>query len=72
VLKSEDSKHLRESSELLAEIMMLMASSNEVESENTLTVNELRLELGKRKLDADGSKEALLSRLEEAKRPRTE
>jgi len=67
VLKSEHSKRLKESGELLAEMLMQVSSS----SASTLTVNELRLELGKRQLDVDGSKEVLMSRLEEAKRQRT-
>ena len=68
VLKSEHSLRLRESNELLTEVVVL---SNEVDE--TLNVNELRKELGKRKLDVDGSKEVLLSRLEIAnKRQRTE
>jgi len=70
VLKHVSSQRLRESSELLSEIVMTMAESNT--DDETLSVNELRLELGKRKLDVDGSKEALLSRLEEAKRQKTE
>ena len=69
-LKSEHSKPLKESGELLAEILMLVSNSNE--DRETLAVNELRLELSKRKLDVDGSKEVLISRLEEAKRQRTE
>ena len=70
VLKSEYSKPLKESGELLAEILMLVSDNNE--DRETLAVNELRLELSKRKLDVDGSKEVLISRLEEAKRQRTE
>eukprot|EP00956_Cyclotella_meneghiniana_P016812 scaffold26860_cov62-Cyclotella_meneghiniana.AAC.7 len=70
VIESEHSKCLKESGELLAEIMVLFAGGNE--GEETLTVNELRKELGKRDLDVDGSKEALVARLEEAKRQRTE
>eukprot|EP00956_Cyclotella_meneghiniana_P006245 scaffold8150_cov69-Cyclotella_meneghiniana.AAC.6 len=69
VLKSKYSKCLKESGELLAEIL-LMSRSNE--GAETLTVNELRKELGKRKLDVDGSKDALVKRLEEAKRQRSE
>ena len=69
VLKSEHSKCLRKSGEILAEVVML---SNSYDDYETLAVNELRKELGKRKLDADGSKEALVSRLEEAKRQKTE
>ena len=68
VLKSEHSKRLRESSKLLAEMLMLVSDSNE--GRETLAVNDLRLELGKRKLDVDGSKETLVRRLDEAKRPR--
>lgn len=49
-----------------------MILSNRGENEETLAVNELRKELGKRKLDVDGSKQALLSRLDEAKRQRVE
>ena len=70
VLKSEHSKCLKDSGEMLSEIMLLMQPEN-VEGE-TMTVNELRKELGKRRLDVDGSKDALVSRLEEAKRQRTE
>ena len=51
---------------------MMVGSSNEADSGKTLTVNELRLELSKRKLDVDGSKEVLLSRLDEAKKQRIE
>ena len=68
ILKSEHSLRLRESNELLTEVVVL---SNEVSE--TLNVNELRLELSKRKFDVDGTKEVLISRLEEAnKRQRTE
>jgi hypothetical protein len=35
-------------------------------------VTELRKELGKRGLDVDGSKKALVSRLEDTKRQKTE
>ena len=68
ILKSDHSKCLRESGQVLSEIMMLMVDPEE----GRMTVNELRTELKKRKLDIDGSKEALMSRLEEAKRQRTE
>eukprot|EP00956_Cyclotella_meneghiniana_P011027 scaffold15443_cov50-Cyclotella_meneghiniana.AAC.6 len=67
ILKSEHSKRLRESGEVLSEIMMLMA-----DEEGGMTVTELRKELGKRDLDVDGSKETLAARLEIAKRQRTE
>eukprot|EP00956_Cyclotella_meneghiniana_P032930 scaffold92217_cov68-Cyclotella_meneghiniana.AAC.1 len=68
VLKSEHSKRLRESSKLLAEILMLVSDNNE--GRETLAVNELRKELHKRKLNVDGSKEMLVRRLDEAKRQR--
>ena len=68
VLHSEDSSRLRESGELLPEIIVLQARS----AEKRMTVTELRKELGKRELDVDGSKQALVSRLEDAKRQRTE
>jgi speckle-type POZ protein len=68
ILKSEHSKRLRESSELLSEIVML---TNDPDEEDFVTVTELRKELGKRKLDVDGSKEALMSRLKEAKKQKT-
>jgi hypothetical protein len=67
LLKSESSMRLRESGELLSEIMLLMGNENDY-----ITVSELRKELGKRKLDGDGSKEALVLRLEEAKRRKTD
>jgi hypothetical protein len=70
LLKSEHSKCLRDSGELLSEIMLLMA--DEYEGKKTMSVSELRKELGKRELDVDGSKETLVSRLEESKRQRTE
>jgi hypothetical protein len=70
VLKSEDSKILRESGELLSEIIILTGSSSDV-GVGSMGVAQLRKELGKRKLDVDGSKDALVSRLEEAKRRKT-
>jgi hypothetical protein len=66
VLKSEHSKRLRESGEVLSEIVILLSGSGD-DKEDPMTVNELRKELGKRKLDVDGSKEALVSRLNEAR-----
>ena len=69
ILESEHSKRLRDSGELMTEIMMLMDPGNN-EAEN-MTVDELRKELNKRKLDVDGSKDTLIARLEEAKRQRT-
>ena len=66
ILNSDNSKALRESGELLSEIMKIMARQDEDETE--MTVNELRTYLKIRRLDIDGSKEVLLSRYEEAKR----
>ena len=68
VLISDNSKDLKQSGELLSEIMTLMKDDNP----KALTVDVLRKELGKRKLDVDGSKDALIARLEEAKRQRTD
>lgn len=65
ILKSEHSKQLRESGSLLSEIITLLTN---VDEEETMTVTELRNELSKRELDIDGTKDALFSRLEEAKR----
>ncbi|KAL7508083.1 hypothetical protein ACHAXN_005168 [Cyclotella atomus] len=68
VLRSEHSKQLRESGELMSEMLILVSNANDQEA--TMSVAQLRKELGKRKLDVDGSKEALVARLEEAKRQR--
>jgi hypothetical protein len=62
------SKEIREPGELLAEIILLMDSTDE----EPMTVTELRRELDKRELDVDGSKVALVERLNNAKRQRTE
>eukprot|EP00956_Cyclotella_meneghiniana_P006247 scaffold8150_cov69-Cyclotella_meneghiniana.AAC.8 len=64
VLGSDYSKCLKESCELLTEVLILFANSD---NDEDTTVNELRKELGKMKLDVDGSKDALVKRLEEAK-----
>lgn len=58
LISSECSKQLRESSEMLHETL---------HSTSLLSVTEIRKELGKRKLDADGSKQVLQLRLEKAK-----
>jgi hypothetical protein len=68
ILKSEHSKRLRESAELLSEIIVL---TNE-DDVDTMTVTDLRKELGECGLDVDGSKEMLVSRLSDSKRQRTE
>jgi hypothetical protein len=70
VLRSEHSQILRESGELLTDIILLTGLSGEIGVEG-MGVVDLRKELGKRKLDTDGSKESLVSRLEEAKRQKT-
>jgi hypothetical protein len=70
VLKSKHSKQLRESGELLSEMLILVC--NAYDQEASVSVADLRKELGKRKLDADGSKEALVERLEQAKRQKRE
>ena len=69
VLQSENSKELRKSAELLSEILMLTGGENQ--DNGALNVDGLRKELKKRGLDVDGSKDALISRLDEAKRQRS-
>ena len=68
ILKSDSSKSLRESGDLLSEIIMLVSGQDE----DGMSVNELREELSRRNVDVDGSKEALISRLDEAKRQEIE
>jgi hypothetical protein len=60
ILRSEHSKRLRESGELLSEVIMLMSMG---EHDDTRTVNDLRWELDGFYLDTDGSRETLLERL---------
>jgi hypothetical protein len=60
ILRSEHSKRLRESGELLSEIIMLMSMGGD---DDPRTVNDLRWSLGEFHLDADGSRETLLARL---------
>ena len=52
ILKSVHSKHLRESGEVLSEIIVLMS-----EGGGGMTVTQLRKLLDERNLDVDGSKE---------------
>ena len=59
VLTLEYSKEIREPRELLAEIILLMDSTDE----EPMTVTELRRELDKRELDVDGSQVALVEML---------
>ncbi len=68
ILESDLSIELRDSAELMAELVVVLTSKNR----ESMTVTELRKELGKRGLDVDGSKKALVSRLEDAMRQRTE
>jgi speckle-type POZ protein len=70
ILKSEHSQILRESGELLSEIIILTGLGSDA-GIGSMSVAQLRKELRKRKLDLDGSKESLVSRLEEAKRQKT-
>ena len=72
ILESQHSKRLKESAELLSEIIMLTESENENDDCKCMTVNELRKKLGKRKLDVDGSKDALVARLKEARGQRAD
>eukprot|EP00956_Cyclotella_meneghiniana_P005835 scaffold7611_cov47-Cyclotella_meneghiniana.AAC.3 len=64
VLQLEESKHLRESGELLSEIIIIQSRSDE----EGMSVTQLRNELGRLRLDVDGSKKVLVSRLEDGKR----
>ena len=70
LLKSESSKSIQESADVLSEILGLTADQDEDESD--MSVNELREELSRMNLDIDGSKEALVSRLEEARQQRVQ
>ena len=63
ILDSEHSNQLSYSAELLKELVMMVTSPKTDDA----TVTELRKELGKRGLDVDGSKKALISRLDSAK-----
>ena len=67
ILKSEHSKNLRESSQLLSEIIIGMSEDRDAD-----TVTKLRKQLGKRNLDVDGTKDTLIARLEDAKKQRTD
>jgi hypothetical protein len=65
VLKSEHSVQLRATTELLTELMAAM--TDYYEYPDGKSVSELRKKLAKLGLDVDGSKEALLSRLQTKK-----
>lgn len=75
VLNSKWSDKLKESPRLLQELILAATHSQSYASNavSDMSVSELREELRKRRLDVDGSKEILVSRLEGAKkRQRTE
>lgn len=63
ILQSQHSKRLRESAELLSEIIILQ---NTTPDEDLMSVTELRKELSTHELDIDGSKEMLIERLANA------
>jgi len=70
-VNSDQWKKLNESPELMVEMIAEMSSTLNKDdrfgkSEKTLSVNELRKELDDKGLDADGSKDMLLSRLQES------
>ncbi|KAL3786700.1 hypothetical protein HJC23_002789 [Cyclotella cryptica] len=65
-MSPKHSRQLRESADLLTELLILVTSK----CGDSVSVTELRQELGKRGLDIDGSKQALVSRLNDAKRRR--
>ena len=76
ILNSDSSKQLKESPKLLTELMLEVSKSSNgdrfVDSKYQL-VDELRRQLHEKGLDTDGSKEMLVSRLQESnKRQRTE
>lgn len=77
ILNSSWSDKLKASPKLLQELILATASETQQHSYITndtskMSVSELREELGKRKLDVDGTKQMLASRLESAnKRQRT-
>lgn len=63
IMKSDRSKNLRESGHLMSEIVILLTGQDE----DDISVNSLRKELSRMKLDVDGSKEAMICRLEKLK-----
>jgi hypothetical protein len=68
VLQSDFSKELREPGDLLSEVIVLLTNKSEV----AMGANQLRKLLGNWGLDVDGSKQALVSRFQEAKMRRTD
>ena len=76
ILNCESSKILKESPKLLTELMIEISRSpddNRFGDERNMLVDKMRKRLHERGLDVDGSKEMLISRLQESnKRQRTE
>ena len=69
ILNCESSTLLTESRKLLTELMIEVAknsSANRFSHEGNMSVDELRQKLRERGLDVDGSKEMLISRLQES------
>ena len=77
IIKSESWEKLKESPKLLEELIVSMSSNPDdcFEPHGKMSVDELRKALDEKSLDVDGSKEMLVSRLDEStsnKRQRTE
>lgn len=76
ILKSDTSKLLKESPELLTELMLKMSYDStiyeQLSEEGNLSVNELRKQLDEKGLDIDGSREMLVSRLQASKKRQRE
>ena len=78
IIKSETWKKLKESPDLMEEMIFAMSNTPEndcFDQTSKMSVDELRKELNEMGLDVDGSKEMLVSRLDESnanKRQRTE
>eukprot|EP00578_Thalassiosira_sp_NH16_P027645 CAMPEP_0181101840 /NCGR_PEP_ID=MMETSP1071-20121207/13981_1 /TAXON_ID=35127 /ORGANISM="Thalassiosira sp., Strain NH16" /LENGTH=220 /DNA_ID=CAMNT_0023184743 /DNA_START=292 /DNA_END=954 /DNA_ORIENTATION=- len=69
ILNCDTSKQLKESPKLLTELMIEItksSSNNRFGDENNVSVNDLRKQLYERGLDVDGSKEMLISCLQES------
>ena len=78
IIKSETWKKLKESPDLMEEMIFVMSNTPEndcFDQTSKMSVDELRKALNEKGLDVDGSKEMLVSRLDESnanKRKRTE
>ena len=68
MLAEDSSKMPKESPKLLDEIMIAISNdpNNFIDETDTMTVNELRMNLNNNGLDVDGSKEMLVSPLNES------